>query len=78
MGPLACSLWQVIRQLKVDQAKELTKLRQEFDQTAKDLQSKYEKKMRNLRDDLELARKQEARSPTYFVFLLTSLARTLT
>ena len=31
---------EVIRQLKVDQAKELTKLRQEFEQTAKDLQLK--------------------------------------
>lgn len=46
---------QVMRQLKVDQAKELTKLRQEFEQTAKDLQQKYEKKMRNLRVRLALA-----------------------
>lgn len=48
-----------MRQLKVDQAKELTKLRQEFEQTAKDLQQKYEKKMRNLREDFDLSRKLE-------------------
>jgi len=49
----------VVRQLKLDNAKEITKLRQEFELNAKELQNKYEKKMKMLRDDLELRRKQE-------------------
>lgn len=48
----------VIRQLKLEHAKEITKLRQEFELQAKELQQKYEKKMKMLRDDLELRRKQ--------------------
>ncbi len=47
-----------IRQLKVEQAKEVTKLRQEFELTARELGAKYEKKMKMLRDELELKRKQ--------------------
>lgn len=34
----------VVRSLKLDQAKEITKLRQEFELNAKELQNKYEKK----------------------------------
>uniref|UniRef100_A0A7S0N549 Growth arrest-specific protein 8 domain-containing protein n=1 Tax=Pyramimonas obovata TaxID=1411642 RepID=A0A7S0N549_9CHLO len=49
----------VVRQLKLDNAKEITKLRQEFELNARELQNKYEKKMKMLRDDLELRRKQE-------------------
>mmetsp|Transcript_15425 Transcript_15425/g.26679 ORF Transcript_15425/g.26679 Transcript_15425/m.26679 type:complete len:473 (-) Transcript_15425:18-1436(-) len=49
----------VIRQLKLEHAKEITKLRQEFELQARELQQKYEKKMKMLRDDLELRRKQE-------------------
>jgi vacuolar-type H+-ATPase subunit H len=50
---------EIIRALKVEQAKELTKLRQEFELAARELGSKYEKKMKMLRDDVELRRKQE-------------------
>jgi polyhydroxyalkanoate synthesis regulator phasin len=50
---------EIVRALKVEQAKELTKLRQEFELQARELGSKYEKKMKMLRDDLELRRKQE-------------------
>jgi hypothetical protein len=50
---------EIIRALKVEQAKELTKLRQEFEMQARELGSKYEKKMKMLREDLELRRKQE-------------------
>lgn len=50
---------ELVRALKLDQAKELTKLRQEFELQARELGSKYEKKMKMLRDDLELRRKQE-------------------
>lgn len=50
---------EIIRALKVEQAKELTKLRQEFELQARELGVKYEKKMKMLRDDLELRRKQE-------------------
>lgn len=50
---------EMIRSLKLEQAKELTKLRQEFELAARELASKYEKKMKMLRDDLELRRKQE-------------------
>lgn len=50
---------EIIRALKVEQAKELPKLRQEFELQARELGSKYEKKMKMLRDDLELRRKQE-------------------
>jgi hypothetical protein len=37
----------VVRSLKLDQAKEITKLRQEFQLNAKELQNKYEKKVRS-------------------------------
>lgn len=50
---------EMIRSLKLEQAKELTKLRQEFELAARELAGKYEKKMKMLRDDLELRRKQE-------------------
>lgn len=49
----------IVRQLKLEHAKEITKLRQEFELQARELQQKYEKKMKMLRDDLELRRKQE-------------------
>jgi len=49
----------MIRALKLEQAKELTKLRQEFELASRELGVKYEKKMKMLRDDLELRRKQE-------------------
>ena len=35
----------VVRQLKLDNAKEITKLRQEFELNARELQNKYEKKV---------------------------------
>ena len=47
------------RQLKLEHAKELTKARQEYELAAKELGAKYEKKMKLLREDLELRRKQE-------------------
>jgi hypothetical protein len=50
---------EMLRALKLEQAKELTKLRQEFELSARELGVKYEKKMKMLRDDLELRRKQE-------------------
>lgn len=49
----------IVRQLKLEHAKEVTKLRQEFSLQARELQHNYEKKMKLLRDDLELRRKQE-------------------
>ncbi|CAG9463844.1 unnamed protein product [Pedinophyceae sp. YPF-701] len=49
----------IISQLKLEQSKEITKLRQEFELNAKELQRKYEKKMKMLSDDLDLRRKQE-------------------
>lgn len=64
-NPCACAVLQevahaeIIRALKVEQAKELTKLRQEFELQARELGVKYDKKMKMLRDDLELRRKQE-------------------
>ncbi|DBA75681.1 hypothetical protein WJX79_005311 [Trebouxia sp. C0005] len=50
---------EVVRSVKLEQAKEVTKLRQEVEQGAKELASKYERKMKALRDDAELRRKQE-------------------
>jgi hypothetical protein len=50
---------EMLRALKLEQAKELTKLRQEFELSARELGVKYEKKMKMLRDDLGLRRKQE-------------------
>lgn len=49
----------VVRQLKLEHAKEITKLREGFEINAKELAQKYEKKMKLLRDDLEIRRKQE-------------------
>ena len=49
----------VVRQLKLDQAKEITKLRQEFELNAKEMLQKYEKKMKVLREDFEHRRKHE-------------------
>lgn len=45
--------------MKLEHTKEITKLRQEFELHARELQLKYEKKMKLLRDDLDLRRKQE-------------------
>ncbi|CAD7697580.1 unnamed protein product [Ostreobium quekettii] len=50
---------ELVRQMKLEQTKEITKLRQEFELQARELQLKYEKKMKLLRDDLDLRRKQE-------------------
>jgi hypothetical protein len=50
---------EVVRLLKLDQAKEMSKVRQEFELQARELQQKYEKKMKLLREDLELRRKAE-------------------
>ena len=49
----------VVRQLKLEQAKVTTMLRQEFEQNGKELQALYEKKMKTQREDLELQRKHE-------------------
>ena len=37
---------EVVRSVKLEQAKEVTKLRQEVEQSAKELASKYERKMK--------------------------------
>ena len=37
---------EVVRSVKLEQAKEVTKLRQEVEQAAKELASKYERKMK--------------------------------
>ncbi|KAK9806160.1 hypothetical protein WJX72_003639 [[Myrmecia] bisecta] len=50
---------EVVRQLKLEQAKQVTKLRAEVEQGARELASKYERKMKLLRDDAELRRKQD-------------------
>lgn len=50
---------EVIRQMKLEQAKEITKLRQAFDLQVRELDQKYDKKMKILRNDMELRRKQE-------------------
>mmetsp|Transcript_17269 Transcript_17269/g.44833 ORF Transcript_17269/g.44833 Transcript_17269/m.44833 type:complete len:473 (-) Transcript_17269:63-1481(-) len=49
----------VVRHLKLEQAKESTKMREGFELNARQLEQKYEKKMKILRDDMELRRKQE-------------------
>lgn len=50
---------ELIRQMKLEQAKEITKLRQAFDLQVRELDLKYDKKMKILRNDMELRRKQE-------------------
>jgi hypothetical protein len=52
----------MVRQVRLDQAKEVSKLRQEFELQARELQQKYERKMRALREELDLQRKAEVRS----------------
>ncbi|GMH42905.1 hypothetical protein BSKO_10827 [Bryopsis sp. KO-2023] len=47
------------RQMTLEHAKEITKLRQAFDLQVRELELKYEKKMKILRSDMELRRKQE-------------------
>eukprot|EP00250_Pteridium_aquilinum_P001330 c1153_g1_i1 orf=158-1591(+) len=48
-----------IKQVKLDHGKELTKMKQEYDVSGKELQTKTEKKIKIIRDDCELRRKQE-------------------
>lgn len=48
-----------MRTLKLESAKEGSKARQEFELAARELGAKYERKMKMLRDDLELRRKHE-------------------
>ncbi|MCO5614785.1 hypothetical protein L7F22_069069 [Adiantum nelumboides] len=48
-----------IKQVKLDHGKELTKMKQEYDVSEKELQTKTEKKIKCIRDDCELRRKQE-------------------
>ncbi|KAI5084781.1 hypothetical protein GOP47_0000950 [Adiantum capillus-veneris] len=48
-----------IKQVKLDHGKELTKMKQEYDVGEKELQTKTEKKIKCIRDDCELRRKQE-------------------
>lgn len=50
---------ELIRQMKLEHAKEITKLRQAFDLQVRELEMKYDKKMKILRSDMELRRKQE-------------------
>lgn len=50
---------ELVRALRVDAAKEGSKARQEFELVARELQLKYEKKMKLQRDELELRRKHE-------------------
>jgi hypothetical protein len=49
----------LVRSLKLDQAKEITKLRSEFERNADELRSQYERKQKTLRDDLEHRRRHE-------------------
>ena len=49
----------VIRTMKQNHDKEITKLRQEFELQARELQQKYEKKYRELREEMEQQRRQE-------------------
>eukprot|EP00891_Asterochloris_glomerata_P006792 jgi/Astpho2/6792/fgenesh1_pm.00103_%23_10_t len=50
---------EVVRQLQLEQAKQVTKLRQEVEQGARDLASKADRRMKALREDAELRRKQD-------------------
>ena len=49
----------MVRHLRLNHAKEISKIRKEFEDNARALQVKYEKKQRNLRDEQDLRRKQE-------------------
>jgi len=48
-----------VRALRLETAKQGSKARQEYELAARELAAKYEKKMKMLRDDLELRRKHE-------------------
>ncbi|CAK9262711.1 unnamed protein product [Sphagnum jensenii] len=48
-----------IRGFKLEHAKEITKMRQEFDLNAKELQQKSDRKIKTLREECDLRRKQE-------------------
>lgn len=50
---------EMIKQMKMEQSKEISKLRQVFESDTREIQKKYEKKMKMLREDQELQRKQE-------------------
>ncbi|XP_075045183.1 dynein regulatory complex subunit 4 [Mixophyes fleayi] len=49
----------VVKNLKMKQDEETTRLRNDFERQVKEIENKYEKKMRVLRDELELRRKTE-------------------
>ena len=49
----------VIRHLKKSQDAELSRLREQFGQQAHEIESKYERKLRQLRDELDIRRKTE-------------------
>ncbi|OCT82359.1 hypothetical protein XELAEV_18024885mg [Xenopus laevis] len=49
----------VVKNLKMKQDEEITRLRNDFERQVREIEAKYEKKMRILRDELELRRKTE-------------------
>ncbi|XP_063802001.1 dynein regulatory complex subunit 4 [Pseudophryne corroboree] len=49
----------VMKNLRMKQDEEVTRLRNDFERQVKEIETKYEKKMRVLRDELELRRKTE-------------------
>ncbi|BBN15820.1 dynein regulatory complex subunit 4 [Marchantia polymorpha subsp. ruderalis] len=50
---------ELIRQFRLERAKEITKMRQEFEIQQKEVEDKCEKKIKMLREELELRRKHE-------------------
>lgn len=48
-----------IRMLKLEQDQEILKLRQKFDRMARDMQQKYELRMKTIRDDMERTRRKQ-------------------
>ncbi|XP_069073289.1 dynein regulatory complex subunit 4 [Pleurodeles waltl] len=49
----------VVKNLKLKQDEEITRLRNDFERQVREIEAKYDKKMRVLRDELELRRKTE-------------------
>jgi hypothetical protein len=58
-NPQGVAHQELVRALRLEAAKEGSKARQEFELAARELAAKYDKKMKMLRDDLELRRKHE-------------------
>lgn len=49
----------VIKNLRLKQAEEITKMRNDFERQVREIEAKYDKKMKMLRDELDLRRKTE-------------------